>query len=233
MFTFILLQKFCNSFECPEPEDRECTRELKHLHKRLYVFSKAYQTKFLCDTVTDGGGWIIIQRRVDRVQSFDRTWKEYTNGFGSICEDHWLGNENIQRITSTGRFELRIDMMFRDVFYYALYNDFLIDNEGNGYRLSFKNYVTGNTSDMLQGQNNQKFSTPDIDNDLDGRKSCARIYQAGWWFSHCTGVTNHLNANLNGRFIFSRDYYGQGVIWKNITSPYYSLHSVEMKIRKI
>ncbi|KAK0065288.1 BpsFReD1, partial [Biomphalaria pfeifferi] len=50
----------------------------------------------MCDTKTDGGGWIIIQRRINGKVNFYRGWKEYRDGFGdyNIGEFH-LGNENI------------------------------------------------------------------------------------------------------------------------------------------
>ncbi|KAH9504363.1 Ficolin-2 [Bulinus truncatus] len=229
MFTFILLQEFCNSLVCPKPENLECTRELEHFYARLLVYSNAYQINLLCDTETDGGGWIIIQRRVKKDESFYRTWKEYRDGFGSLCGDHWLGNENIHRITSTGRFELRIDFVYSNSLFFAVYNNFVIDSESHGYRLNYKNFLTGNTTDMLKPHNEQQFSTPDRDNDIDGKNSCGRIYQAGWWYSNCTSMGQYVSANLNGQYNME----WRRVFWKSVTSKDDSVHAVEMKIRKI
>ncbi|BFZ25721.1 hypothetical protein BsWGS_28760 [Bradybaena similaris] len=64
----------------------------------------------LCDTRTDGGGWIIFQRRTKGDVSFYRNWVEYKNGFGNADTDYWLGNDGISNLTSLGYNELRVDL---------------------------------------------------------------------------------------------------------------------------
>ncbi|CAB3989929.1 Hypothetical predicted protein, partial [Paramuricea clavata] len=63
-----------------------------------------------CDQTTDGGGWTVFQRRMDGAVDFYRTWDEYANGFGDLFQEHWLGNENLLRITNVFYSDLRIDL---------------------------------------------------------------------------------------------------------------------------
>uniref|UniRef100_A0A3B4AV99 Fibrinogen C-terminal domain-containing protein n=1 Tax=Periophthalmus magnuspinnatus TaxID=409849 RepID=A0A3B4AV99_9GOBI len=63
-----------------------------------------------CDMDTDGGGWAVIQRRVDGTVTFDRTWGDYRDGFGDLHSEFWLGNDHIHDLTSQGEYLLRIDL---------------------------------------------------------------------------------------------------------------------------
>lgn len=58
---------------------------------------------------TNGGGWTLIQRRKIGLLSFNRDWKNYKSGFGSIRGDFWLGNDHIVRLTRQPTV-LRIEM---------------------------------------------------------------------------------------------------------------------------
>ncbi|XP_071952044.1 ryncolin-4-like [Antedon mediterranea] len=177
-----------------------------------------------CDMVTDGGGWTVFQRREDGSMDFYRNWEAYKTGFGSISSEHWLGNDNIYRITSAGHFELRIDMTtFDNESAYARYGTFRIGNEGTNYKLMIGTY-TGDAGDSLSFHNNQQFSTSDRDND----KSCAVTYKGGWWYAKCHA------SNLNGLYLGGNTkQYATGVVWKTWKTYYYSLKTTEMKIRRL
>ncbi|KAM4020402.1 ficolin-1-like isoform 2-T2 [Anomaloglossus baeobatrachus] len=85
-------------------------RDCKELKDRGEVLSDWYTIfpdgktplKVLCDMHTDGGGWIVFQRRSDGSVDFFRDWNSYKIGFGNRMNEFWLGNENLHRITSTG-----------------------------------------------------------------------------------------------------------------------------------
>ncbi|KAK0052175.1 BpsFReDn21 [Biomphalaria pfeifferi] len=220
-FAFAIHELFAQNI-CKLPKSKFCTRKMSISEN--YSFVKIPKP-FLCDAKTEGGGWIVIQRRVHKDISFQRNWEDYKNGFGSPCTtDYWLGNERLYQLTSQGQYELRIDMTFKGKNYYASYSSFKVDSETNQYKLTVGEFQ-GNVANDLENHNNMIFSTPDRDNDKHPLGHCALTYQAGWWYNICHKV------NLNGQF--DSNLLGSGVIWENLTTDYEDLSSVEMKIRKI
>ncbi|XP_055884348.1 ficolin-1-like isoform X1 [Biomphalaria glabrata] len=222
LFYAFAIHELFAQVSCKFRESKVCTQNMNFSEN--YVLVKEPKT-FLCDAKTQGGGWIVIQRRVRKNTYFGRYWQGYKNGFGSPCtEDYWLGNERVHQLTSQGQYELRIDMTYQKQNYYAFYSCFKVDNETNQYRLTLGEFQ-GNVANDFGNHNNTMFSTPDRDNDKNPKGSCAQKYRAGWWYHYCH------NVNLNGKF--RNKEFGHGVIWDTLTTDYDSLSSVEMKIRKI
>nr|XP_054752894.1 ficolin-1-like [Lytechinus pictus] len=94
-----------------------------------------------CDMVTAGGGWTVIQRRMDGSVDFDKTWAQYKKGFGSVSAKHWLGNDNIHFLTSLKTYQLRIDLVdFYGNTSNATYNPFSVGNESVNYKLEIGSY---------------------------------------------------------------------------------------------
>ena len=91
------------------------------------------------DMVTDGGGWIVFQWRIDASIDFYRGWQEYKNGFGYPNGNFWLGLEKVHKLASPGRGAiLRVDIkLFNnpDSVKYAVYSNFEILSESEGYAL--------------------------------------------------------------------------------------------------
>ncbi|XP_073493884.1 ficolin-2-like [Phyllobates terribilis] len=184
--------------------------------------------KVFCDMDTDGGGWIVIQRRWDGSVDFFRTWLEYAEGFGNRLNEFWLGNEYIHQITSKGTWELRVDLEdFEGKNVFAKYASFKVLNEAKKYELLIGAFTEGTAGDSMGDLNNMKFSAKDEDNDIYGT-SCSEIYKAGWWYNNCH------NANLNGLYhIGAQTSNAVGIIWITARGAKYSFKHSEMKIRPI
>ncbi|GFO30438.1 ficolin-1 [Plakobranchus ocellatus] len=176
---------------------------------------------YLCDTVTDGGGWIVIQRRKLGDVDFIQNWAAYKNGFGSLFGDFWLGNDNIHAITSSGTYELKVDLKYEGKSVYAWYSNFSIDSEENKYTLRLGDYIAGGAGDSLSYHRDMPFSTIDMDNDKDSGGNCAFACSGAWWYNDCT------ESNLNGLWKGAGK---SGMLWYRVSS-YYSLQTSEIKIR--
>ncbi|XP_078612791.1 angiopoietin-2-like [Branchiostoma floridae x Branchiostoma japonicum] len=79
------------------------------------------------------GAWTVIQRRQDgSVDFYNRTWEDYSRGFGSLTGEFWLGNDNIHLLTNQGRYKLYVDYRrFKETSVYSEYACFRVENEQN------------------------------------------------------------------------------------------------------
>lgn len=67
----------------------------------------------------------MIQRRVDGSVSFDRSWRDYRDGFGDLHSEFWLGNEHIHELSTQGEYSLRIHLEdWSNKHKHALYQSF-------------------------------------------------------------------------------------------------------------
>ncbi|KAI6233099.1 Fibrinogen C-terminal domain-containing protein [Aphelenchoides fujianensis] len=69
----------------------------------------------VCDQQTAGGGWTVVQRRVDgRTAFWNRTWADYRAGFGRVGENSsfWAGNALLHDLTAdpTANWTLRVEL---------------------------------------------------------------------------------------------------------------------------
>uniref|UniRef100_A0A8C0H3W0 Fibrinogen C-terminal domain-containing protein n=1 Tax=Chelonoidis abingdonii TaxID=106734 RepID=A0A8C0H3W0_CHEAB len=181
-----------------------------------------------CDMDTDGGGWIVFQRRIDGSVDFFRDWNSYKKGFGNQLTEFWLGNDNIHLLTSFETCELRVDLSdIENKKSFAHYETFSISGQSDKYRLNLGKFLRGTAGDSLSGHRNMMFTTKDNDNDmLSG--NCALEFKGGWWYNKCHG------SNLNGLYLLGpHESYADGVIWATGKGARYSYKVSEMKFRPV
>ena len=171
-----------------------------------------------CDMNTTDGGWMVIQRNIkDGVKTFDKTWKDYEEGFGDLNGDKlWYGLKALHCFTKTGQWELRIDFQFTNgTWSHFHYNHFSVGNTTQDYKLNIGGF-TGTTTDPFTFHSGKGFSTAD--------HGVAKTFCAahphnrnGWWYNGCYRI------NLNRQPPRTR--------LTNV-GLYYELLKVEMKIRQ-
>ena len=174
---------------------------------------------------TDGGGWTVIQRRMDGSVDFYRNRIDYDEGFGNISGEYWLGLSKLHRLANGSvPTQLRVDMRDKEgKRAYASYSTFYIGSSTTDYTLHVSGYG-GTVGDALTYHNLKKFTTKDKDNDHHNDRNCAIWHSSGWWYKDC------YNSNLNGHYGNNND---TGIIWYPWKGWHYSLPFVEMKVRRV
>ena len=178
-----------------------------------------------CDAYSDGGGWLVVQRRKDGSVSFNRGWTEYEEGFGNLNGEFWYGLRPLNCLTSQGQWELRIDLTHSNgTKTYLHYKKFAVGSASDKYPLQISQFTGIYPVDPFSTNplNNMKFTTKDQDND-NYRFNCAVTGNVrngnGWWFNACAWI------------ILNRQYSGihkiyDGKVWHNYLF-------IELKIRPI
>ena len=183
-------------------------------------------TSGYCDTITDGGGWLVVQRRTNGSENFNRTWHDYEMGFGSLTGELWYGLRALHCLTSNRNWELRTDFTFSNgTKSFMHYNHFRVWPATHNYILSISGFtgITPTDPFTTHNINGKQFSTLDRDNDIDSSRHCAlKTYGStapgGWWHRNCF----HVNLNYN---------YGAPLGFIKLAGTWYSPPFIEMKIR--
>ncbi|XP_065895658.1 fibrinogen C domain-containing protein 1-B-like [Dysidea avara] len=173
-----------------------------------------------CDTLTAGGGWLVIQRRQDGSVDFNRDWVDYEDGFGSLIGEFWYGLRAIHCLTNRGQWELRIDYTFtNETKGYLSYSNFRIGPATEQYPLTISGF-DGVTTNPFSYINGMKFTTRDRDNDLCNDNCAVQGHggnAGGWWYACCSII--HLNHQYN---------HNQTIRFYNM---WYPLPFIEIKMR--
>ena len=134
---------------------KNCAEVLKAGNTRngVYSIDPDGQGAFdvFCDQKTQGGGYVVIQRRKDGSVDFFRNWITYQNRFGYLKGEFWLGLDNIHRLTSQTKNQLRVDLTDWDGnTVYAEYNGFTVGGENRNYDMDFDSFVGGKLSPPIE-----------------------------------------------------------------------------------
>ncbi|XP_028746820.1 angiopoietin-related protein 5 [Peromyscus leucopus] len=216
----------------------------------LYIIfpeGSSYPFEVICDMDFRGGGWTVIQKRMDGTVDFRRPWCDYLDGFGDLLGEFWLGLKKIFYIVNQkdSSFMLHVALESEDdTLAYASYENFWLEDETRFFKIHLGRY-SGNAGDAFRGfrkddnQNAMPFSTSDVDNDgchpaclvnNQSVESCSHLHNnTGWWFNQC-GLTN-----LNGVHYVPGKLRATGIQWGTWTknNSFVRIKSVSMKIRRI
>ena len=159
-------------------------------------FGASSKVRAHCDMDTDGGKWLVIQRRINGTVDFYRNWTDYVHGFGDLEGEFWYGLERIHCLTTREDVEVRFEIgNGTEPSLVWTYQLFQVGGAETNYRLTIgQAHGVGSTFDGMAHQNGRPFSTPDRDNDADTSGSCAIRHGGAWWYYGC------VRSNINGKY---------------------------------
>jgi len=59
-----------------------------------------FSKRVRCNMEIEGGGWLVFQYRHNGEVNFQRNWKDYKQGLGSLDKEFWLGNDFLYDLTT-------------------------------------------------------------------------------------------------------------------------------------
>ncbi|XP_008297826.1 tenascin-N isoform X3 [Stegastes partitus] len=212
------------------PFPMDCVQIMKNGNRNSGVYTiyiandRSKPVEVFCDMDTDGGGWLMLQRRNTGKLDFMKRWRQYIAGFGNLTDEFWIGLDKIYELTNTPtQYELRFDLGLGSERVYAVYDDFKIAPVKQKFKLTVGKY-SGTAGDAMTYHQGRPWTTIDSDNDI-ALGNCALTHRGAWWYKNC-----HL-ANLNGKWGDNR--HSTGVNWEPWKGHLTSLDFTEMKIRPL
>ncbi|XP_076460048.1 angiopoietin-related protein 4-like [Babylonia areolata] len=151
----------------------------------------------MCDMMMYRARTVLMQRRDGDVGFQGRGWADYSEGFGSLGGDHWLGLRYMHLLTTNRQYQLRFTIKANNsqspTVYYVMHSDVHIGNESAGFPLSVLPMKGSNNSTLLDCLHPDllhiPFTTADVDNDLDDTQTCSLLFGGGWWFNGTAGCS--------------------------------------------
>ncbi|XP_052765104.1 neurogenic locus notch homolog protein 1-like isoform X2 [Mya arenaria] len=144
----------------------------------------------LCDMTTESGGWTVIQHRYDGSVDFYRNLSEYSDGFGDVSTEFWLGLSYIKEIADNGNTTLRMEVSAADESSaYEEWPEFRL-GDAPSYTLHVGGRGIGTAIDY-----GRFFERNNNGADFTAKGShCGDFLHGGWWYAGCTLI------NLNGEY---------------------------------
>ena len=161
------------------------------LKRSTYSTSLAY-----CDMTTAEGGWMVIMRRADGVERFNRYYDEYEEGFGDLNHDFFYGLKALHDLTHQTNWSLRIDFYDQsndtESSAYVTYDNFTVGRKDEGYKLKLGTFESSESTfkDNLKDSNEQKFVAHRPNELPSEAHPCLQDDNiGGWWYStpSCSG----------------------------------------------
>ncbi|XP_070775370.1 tenascin-N [Enoplosus armatus] len=212
------------------PFPMDCVQIMQNGNRKSGIYTiymnddRSKPVEVYCDMDTDGGGWLVLQRRTSGKLDFMKRWRQYIAGFGDMTDEFWIGLDKIYELTNTPTpTELRFELGLGSERAYAVYDNFKIAPAKQKFKLTIGKY-SGTAGDAMTYHQGRPWTTVDSDNDI-ALGNCALTHRGAWWYKNC-----HL-ANLNGKWGDSR--HSLGVNWEPWKGHLTSLDFTEMKIRPL
>ena len=130
------------------------------------------------------GGWTRVMNRIDNsITAFNKSWQEYTDGFGEdLNSNHWLGLNNLRQLTNQQQMAVRIELSNSKFDSYMIeYDQFVVGPESEKFKLTIGEKIFGTLTNQLSYLNRSRFSTYDDYEYLMANNT--QIYNGGWWFN--------------------------------------------------
>uniref|UniRef100_A0A182SKF1 Fibrinogen C-terminal domain-containing protein n=1 Tax=Anopheles maculatus TaxID=74869 RepID=A0A182SKF1_9DIPT len=183
--------------------------------------------KLLCVLDFQPGAYTVIQNRQDGSTDFYRGYSDYRSGFGTFDGgDYWLGLDRIHNITTSGDYELFIQLEdFEKNVTYARYENFAIGAGNDFYPITKMNGYNGSAGDSYGSVVGVLFSAYDLDLD-NSESNCAVSNRGAGWYTDC-GLSN-----LNGLYLKGLSGGTTGMFWETFRGAYYSLKTSRMMVKR-